>query len=157
MPEMSAGDDLILKNRLSRLRLEELVQGISDSELNLLVFPGWSVAVVLGHLAVWDFRALELLRRWKVEGVSASPVDMENFNLSLLPVLQALPARSAAELALEAAQAVNHELESASTELISSLRELESKFRLDRSLHRDQHIRQIEAALGRQACPGEKN
>lgn len=62
-------------NTKGRERLCTLVSRRTDEELELQAGDGWTVAAILAHLAFWDNRALELIRRWKNVGVGRSPID----------------------------------------------------------------------------------
>ncbi|MBT8367814.1 MAG: hypothetical protein KJP23_24235, partial [Deltaproteobacteria bacterium] len=59
----------------------------------------------------------------------------------------AIPPRKAANLAVSSAEAIDHELEEASTELINDIVALGEPFRLYRSIHRKQHLDEIEEFL----------
>jgi len=123
-----------------------MFHAMADEELGYYMDQGWTVAAVLAHLAFWDQRACSLLRRWKENGVSPSPIDIDNVNEALLPILLALPPRQAAELAITAAEAVDGELSNASSELVMAI-EAQGKFRLRRSEHRQEHLDQIGRSL----------
>jgi len=68
-------------------------------------------------------------------------------NDSILPLWLALPPRSAANLAVTSAEAIDREFEEAPSELISDIQKLEEKFRLYRSIHRKMHLDEIEKVL----------
>lgn len=137
----------VAENRQSRERLRSLVARLTDEGLQAVLPNGWRVHEALGHLAFWDQRALVLVRRWMSDGIGPSPIDIEATNLALLPILRALPPRAAAVLAVEAAQAIDAELEHAPADLISAIEGLGGKFRLRRSEHRCEHLAEIEALL----------
>jgi hypothetical protein len=59
----------------------------------------------------------------------------------------AIPPRKAANLAISSAEAIDRELAQASTELINEIVGLGEKFRLYRSIHRKQHLDEIEEFL----------
>lgn len=143
--------DWIHANRRSYQRLEQLVERLSSEQYQHILPGGWSVAALLGHLAFWDFRALALIQRWQVRGIAPSPVDIEDINAAVKPILSALDGPTAASLAVQAAEAIDQALEAAEPELIAAIEGLGGKFRLDRSLHRDEHLDQIEAVLAREA------
>jgi hypothetical protein len=140
-------------NTRGRERLRALVAKLSDQELALQVGAGWTVAALLAHLAFWDYRVLVLLQRWRKAGVGPSPIDVDGVNDAMKPLCLALPGREAASLAVEAAEAVDAELESLPEELMAGIGALvqQGKFRLDRSIHRNEHLDQIEAALANSA------
>ena len=128
-------------------RLRRLVERITDMELGLPLGEGWTIASALAHLAFWDQRALVLVRKWKGSGVAPSPVDDDVTNDSILPLCLAIPPRTAANLALAAAESIDRELEEAGDGLIGDIRQLGARFRLYRCDHRKDHLDQIEASL----------
>ena len=81
-------------------------------------------------------------------GVAPSPIeDIDVTNDSLLPLLLALPPRTAANLAISSAEAIDRELEESPSDLISAIENLGERFRLYRSEHRKLHLDQIEEFL----------
>ena len=130
---------------LERLRL--LVDRLTDEELILPIGNGWTIAVALAHLAFWDQLALFLMRKWKKDGVEPSLVDFDVINDALLTLWLAISPRKAAHLAISSAEAIDHELEEASAELINDIFSLGENFRLYRSIHRKQHLDEIEEFL----------
>lgn len=109
------------------------------------------MAAALAHLAFWDHRAAVLLRRWRADGVGPSPVDADAVNDALSPLLAAIPPHQAAHLALAAAEAVDREVESFPESWVDQVAASASSFRLRRATHREEHLDQIERALGRSA------
>ena len=137
----------VTENAQQRNRLRLLVDRLTDEELCLPMESGWTVAVALAHLAYWDQRSLMLMRKWQREGVKLLPIDIGVTNDSLLPLLLAIPPRTAARLAVSAAEAIDRELENASSELITAIEALGEDFRLYRSIHRKLHLDEIEGIL----------
>jgi hypothetical protein len=138
---------LVAENAREREKLRLLVERLTVEELRLPMYDGWTIAVVLGHLAYWDQRSLMLIRKWDREGVAPSAIDIDVTHDSLLPLLLAIPPRTAAELAVSAAEAIDRELEEASSELIAAIEKLGEKFRLYRCIHRKLHLDEIEELL----------
>jgi hypothetical protein len=141
----------VAENAKARERLGSLVVRITDEELNLPLGNGWTIAVALAHLAFWDQRSLVLMRKWKQSGVELSPIDIDVTNDSLLPLWRAIPPRATADLAVSSAEAIDRELEEASSDLIDAIESLGEKFRLYRSIHRRLHLDEIEEALAKAA------
>ncbi len=139
----------ISENARGRERLRNLVNNITDEELTTTLYEeGWTVAVALAHLAFWDKRRLVLVRRWKQEGVTPTPIVDENLiNDTLVPFLLAIPPRKTAELATLMAETLDHELEEASPDLIAAIDALGDRHALNRSIHRKMHLDDIEALL----------
>ncbi len=133
-------------------RLKNLVSRLSDEQLALPAGGGWTVAALLGHLAFYDYRAWLLVLHWKKAGVGPSPMDPDNINDSMKPLLLAIPGREAARLAVEAAEAVDAEVANLPESLKPEVEALvqAGRFRTDRSLHRNEHVEQIERALREQ-------
>lgn len=138
----------VVENANERERLRNLVNKITDEELVLtLNVEGWTVAVALAHLAFWDERRLVLLRKWKQKGIMPSPYDEDIINDALIPFLLAIPPRKAAELSVLTAEALDHELEETSPELIVAIEALGDRHALNRSIHRKMHLDEIETLL----------
>lgn len=139
------------QNVESRQRLEALVRKLSDADLARTTDYGWTVAGLLAHLAFWDHRMSVILKRWQTEGLDASEIDSTAVNDALREICHALEPRTAAQLALAAAQKIDAELEMLSAEYVKQLEEhaaaSHTQFRLNRSLHRASHVDDIEALL----------
>ena len=136
-------------NAKGRERLQALVSRLNDEELAQPAGDGWTNAAILAHLAFWDYRALVLIERWKKTGVGASPIDADGINDAMKALCLAIPAREAANLAVKAAEAVDAELENLPEELRAEIDMLvqEGKFRINRAIHRNAHVDQIEERL----------
>jgi hypothetical protein len=137
----------VVENSGERKRLQKLVERITDEELSLPMWEGWTFAAAFAHLAFWDQRALVLMQKWKKTGVAPSPIDDDITNDALLPLCLVIPPRVAASLAVTAAAAIDLELEKASDNLITDIGKLGDRFRLYRSDHRKVHLDQIENLL----------
>ena len=137
----------VAENAQERGRLISLVSRLTDEELSLPLGNGWTIAAALAHLAFWDQRSLFLMRKWKKSGVELSPIDIDLTNDSLLSLWLALPPRTAANLAVSSAEAIDRALEEASSDLIAAIEGLGEKFRTYRSIHRKLHLDEIEELL----------
>lgn len=141
------------QNHASRLRLETLVRGLSDEELARSTDYGWTVAGLLAHLAFWDHRMSVILKRWQEEGLDESPIDSGVVNDALREICHALEPRTAAQLAVTAAQKIDAELDELSAERVAEIEAhtaaTSTQFRMNRSLHRESHLKDIEALLKR--------
>jgi len=138
----------IEENAQQREKLRTLLSRLNDRDLTHPLYADWTVAGILGHLAFWDYRALVLIRRWKQTGVKEpSAMDVHAINDAMRPLLHAIPPRQAAEIVLEAAAAVDTEIEGLSPDLIAQIEAIGSSFRLNRGIHRLEHIDQIQSAL----------
>ena len=139
------------QNAESRRRLEKLVRGLSQQELARSTDYGWTVAALLAHLAFWDHRVLNILKRWTEEGLDPSPIDSGVVNDSLRVICHALDPRTAVELSVSSAQAVDAELDRLTPERVRQFEEhaaaTDTQFRMNRALHRDGHLNDIEALV----------
>jgi hypothetical protein len=141
------------QNADSRRRLESLVRGLSDEDLARTTDYGWTVAALLAHLAFWDHRMSVILHRWQEQGLDESPIDSMAVNDSLKVICHALEPRTAAGLAVSAAQEVDAEFDTLSDEFFRQIEQhseaTSTQFRMNRSLHRDGHLNDIDALLQR--------
>jgi hypothetical protein len=139
------------QNTESRRHLEALARELSDEDLSRSTDYGWTVAALLAHLAFWDQRMLMILRRWMTEGFDDSPIDSAVVNDSLRVICHALEPRTAVELCLSSAEAVDAEFDRLTPELVKQMEEhaavTHTQFRMNRALHRDGHVKDIEALL----------
>ena len=139
------------QNAQSRRRLETLVHRLSDEDLSRSTDYGWTVAALLAHLAFWDQRVLVILRRWLEQGFDPSLIDSAAVNDSLRVICHALEPRTAVELCLSYAEAVDAEFDGLTADLTKQLEEhaaaTETQFRMNRALHRNAHLNDIEALL----------
>jgi len=109
---------------------------------------GWTVAVALVHLAFWDQRQVTLLRRYLQEGVKPTSLDAFAVNEPLAIVSRTISATDAVKLALDAAEAIDLELEKLTPVQFEELMKLGLERNLRRSLHRKDHLDKIEKVLG---------
>lgn len=138
----------VKENDESRQRLEGLVRGLSPEDLARTTPHGWTVSALLAHLAFWDQRVLVLLRRWKKQGVDPSPIDADAVNDSLKPLCLALEPRSITALCLSSAKEADAEIEAVSAELLKAIQATAgTQFRLNRAIHRNGHLDDIELLL----------
>jgi hypothetical protein len=138
----------VVENKLSRERLGKLVKVIKDEELTLTLYAeGWTVAAALAHLAFWDQRRLLLVRKWKKNGITPSPIDEDLINDTLVPFFLALPPRKTAGLSLSVAQELDRELEALPAGLVEEINKLGDRHALNRGIHRKMHLDDIEKRL----------
>jgi hypothetical protein len=138
----------VTENKKARERLIKLVKNISDKELQLVIYKeGWTIAVVLGHLAFWDERRRVILKLWEREGVSKTPYIADVVNDALIPILLAIPPRKAAELAVAAAEKIDKDLEDLKPEMLKAVEALKEPMIFDRAHHRNMHLDEIDTFL----------
>jgi hypothetical protein len=141
----------VQENDESRRKLETLVRSLSDQELALRTPYDWTVAALLAHLAFWDQRMVAILRRWKESGFDPSPIDSAAVNGALKAICHAVEPRLAIELCLASAEAVDAELAALTPDLVKQIEAhaeaTSTQFRMNRSLHRNDHLKDIELLL----------
>ena len=139
------------QNANSRRRLAGLTQTLTDEDLARSTDYGWTVAALLAHLAFWDHRMSAILRRWQEEGLDASPNDMMVLNEALQVICHAVEPGAAIGLAIAAAEKIDAELDVLTAERTKEIEAhaaaTETQFRMNRSLHRDGHLDDIEKLL----------
>jgi hypothetical protein len=143
---MSPDRTFIERNRASTQRIRELVSCLTDEQLLHSVGEHWTVATALAHLAFWDRRTLDLLDRTERDGkLSAPEIDVSVNDLSL-PFWASMPPRISAQIAIEAAEALDKRLESFPPTLLEEVRAARERW-VERSLHRNDHLDEVDAAL----------
>jgi hypothetical protein len=148
------GDAITIENNRERERMIALIGRLSNDDLCRDAGGGWTVSVIFAHLAFWDQWTRFRIRKWKQEGFVASPIDFDVINDSLLPLFKTIPPREAANLAITAAEAIDHEIEQLPVSLIDAIDAMGDKRRIRRSMHRNMHLDQIEAILSKSILGG---
>jgi DinB family protein len=150
---MSSEEPYVAENRRELDRMRSIVEGLSDEDLRRPVNASWTVAAVLGHIAFWDGRALALIEKLS-RGVSFTPSDDEPEDVDWIndasrPLIHAIPAGDAAQLALRIAEETDGRIASLSPELAAQAWPLnpESPLNLSRADHRGEHLDEVEASL----------
>jgi hypothetical protein len=150
---MSSEPPHVAENRRELDRMRSLVDRLTEEDLRRPVNESWTVAAVLGHLALWDGRALALLEKLsRGEPFTPSddePEDVDWINDASRPLIHAIPAGDAARLALQIAQETNRRIESLAPELAARAwpTDPQSPLNLSRAGHRGEHLDEIEASL----------
>ena len=150
---MAMDRSFIEQNRASTERIRRLVSKLSDQQLQHPVGEHWTVAIALTHLAFWDQRVLFILDKTEREG-KLSAFELDAFELDVitndisLPFWTAIPPREAARLAIETAEKVDKRLEEFSPKLLEEIYNYNKSF-VVRSLHRAEHLDEVDEALKR--------
>jgi len=147
---MSADRTFIARNDATRSRLRVLVARLSDADLARPMPAGWTVAAVLGHLAFWDQRILALLERWEQSSVAPPATkeeDVDWINDATKPLLLALHPRRAAEVTVAIAEAVDARVAALPDDLLARNKAAGSPLSMTRSVHREEHLDEIERVL----------
>ncbi len=143
---MAVDRSFIELNRTSTNRIRDLMNRLSDSEMQTRVGEHWTIAIVFAHLAFLDRRALYVLDATERAGKVINP-DYDIFvNDLALPLWAAIPPREAARICLETAETVDKRLETYPPDLLELIR-AERKRYLFRAYHRNEHLDEAEAAL----------
>jgi len=147
---MSSHRSHVTDNATQLARLRALVARASDADLSRAMPDGWTVASVLGHVAFWDQRALILIERWRRDAADAPGpiVDVDWINDASKPLALAIPPRRAAELAVAAAEAVDHVVSGLPDDFVARNAAAAHPISLDRAAHRREHLDEIEHVLG---------
>ncbi len=143
---MSVDSDVLKNNADQLTRLEALVERGVDYSCDL--GDGWTVAVAMAHMAFWDRRAVGLLKLWDGEGLLPDSVYEDLLNNVLLAEWQAIAPEQSAQLAIEAARAVNAAVRALDGDKAAAIAMIGNNFMLARGEHRREHLDQIEQALG---------
>ncbi len=145
---MTPDRSFIERNRASTNRIRGMAARLSDEEMRLPVGEHWTVSIVLAHLAFWDRRVMDILEKTEREGkLFISEIDILVNDLSL-PLWAAIPPREAARIAIETADTVDKRLESIPPDLLEEIYAYNKRW-VERSLHRDEHLDEADAALKR--------
>lgn len=137
----------VADNTTQRRRLIQVTARLSESDLTRPVSGGWSVATKLAHLAFWDSYYLVQLEAWERTGMTSAPADVDAVNHAVRTLSEAIPPGAAARLAWAAAEAIDQKLERLSAELVTAIEAAGRVRILRRSMHRQEHLDQIEAVL----------
>lgn len=136
------------RNRASRERIRKFAS-LSDERLRTPVGEHWTVAIVLAHLAFWDRRAMLVLNRTEQDGKLYVPeINSDVANDLSLPLWAAIPPQEAGRLAIESAEALDQRLETYPPDLLEKVFKYNERW-VERSIHRDTHLDEAEAALNR--------
>lgn len=135
------------RNRRQTRRLREL-RRLSDEDLRLPVGEHWTVAIALAHIQYWDGRAVGALEAWRRHDLPLTLwTDGEGvINDVLLPVWSELPPREALEQAIRTAKVLDDMVEDLSPEEAEAVAGRRYRV-LDRSMHRGEHLDEVDAAL----------
>lgn len=145
---MSAHDE---SNGRSRERMAELGARLDRDTLGGPLGEHWTVAIGFLHLAFWDRFVVERWRHAAANGLSIPP-PIEDYaedrvNDTLTQLLRRVPVEEAVPEALEAAQTVEDVISELSTEAIEAVLRAGGPRLLDRSIHRAEHLDEIEAVI----------
>ena len=140
----------IQRNAATRQKLHDLVENLDAETLTRPMDEDWTIAAVMAHLAFWDEWNFVRWRKYRETGEIAAVSSMaaiDMINESALPAQRALDPHQAVALALETAEAGDRYIEDLPDDLIAFALSDNRNIYVDRSIHRDQHIPDIERVL----------
>ncbi len=138
---------IIIENENATKRLEQLVNKLTDCELSHPMAAGWTVSSVLAHLAFWDIRAATLINKWKQSGVEYSSLDTDVINEVTRVIFNGLSPRVAANITIENARILDRLIRDLDPEFIEKIKTDGRNVRLERFIHREEHMDEIEKVL----------
>ncbi|MGH7413681.1 MAG: DinB family protein [Candidatus Rokuibacteriota bacterium] len=149
---MATDRSYMAENQTQLTRLRTLVDRLGDRELSRPLEAGWTVAGVLAHLAFWDYRVVTLLDAWGADGRGTPPPAYEEAAVNWIndagkPLCLALPPRTAARLAVEAAVAADERVGALADAVLAANAAAGSPIGVRRAEHRREHLDEIERAL----------
>jgi len=144
---MPVSPALAESNRTQTERLRRLVQRATPAQLATRLPNGWTVAVVLAHLAFWDRQRFCLVRRWAAGDFRTGAYDGDVFNDAMQPLLELIPPPQAGAAAVRAAEALDALLLEVPDDIIAATLARPDAPQLDRGAHRKHHLDQVEKVL----------
>ncbi|MGO9309194.1 MAG: hypothetical protein ACLQDL_09245 [Spirochaetia bacterium] len=142
------GNAYTAQNSAWREKLISQTKRMSDEDLGRQAGgSGWTVGGLLGHMAFYDLRSVVILQRWKKTGIVPSPLDIDIVNDAARPLFNAVVPAEMKRLAVDAAVAVDAEIDALDPDFLSRVETEGKPFRLNRAAHRQHHLDQIEKAL----------
>ncbi len=139
-------DNVSAQNSQSTERLAALVARLGADDLARSLGGGWTVGFALAHLAFWDARHVAALQRFAAG--DGFPSEDYAANAALELIAGAFNPATVAEAALSAARQLDAVVDSLSATQRSELEEASLTYAIARAPHRDEHIQQIEGAMG---------
>ena len=136
------------QNESSRKELAEFITQLSDEQLTQIMPADWSVSAVLAHLAFWDLRALNLIKKWQSEGITPSAIDTDLVNEVSRPLLLAISPRKAVALVLSCAEEIDNAIDALNPGFLADVEENGKTVHLNRAQHRLMHLTEIKKELG---------
>ena len=143
---MAQIDDIHASNANSTERLAALVARLTPQDLTHSLGGNWTVAFALAHLAFWDARQVAALQRFT--SGEAFPTEDYATNATLETIAHTFDPSTIGQAAVNAAQQLDATISSLTPEQLHDLRQAGLSYATERAPHRDEHLQQIERALG---------
>ena len=143
---MPAPDSMSANNSQSTERLARLVARLSADDLSRSLGGSWTVGFALAHLAFWDARQVAALQR--LARGEAFPSEDLATNAALEAIAATFNPATIGQVAVSAARQLDAVVDALTAEQVDALANSGKSYAIDRAPHREEHIRQIEEALG---------
>lgn len=148
-----AGD--LKQNATALAHLRHVLDRLSTEDLDRSLGGNWTVKTALGHLAFWDRRQAATLRHHLETGAplgSGGPPALEDsddvVNVAVAALANAGDRERIRIEVVEAAAAIDELLEATDAELLEPVVAGGHAYLVERWVHREEHIEQIELGLG---------
>lgn len=133
-------------NSESTQRMCALVARLSADDVSRDLGDGWTVGFALAHLAFWDARQVAALQQYaRGDGF---PTEDYATNAALEGIAAAFDLSTVGQAAIKAARELDETVDSLTAEQIDGLRDAGLAYAIERAPHREEHLQQIEEALG---------
>jgi hypothetical protein len=146
---MDDASSVVARNARSRERLRATLSRLTEADFARPIGHGWTVGACLAHLAYWDRQNRVRLLRWEElgpAGIRVPQTAADSINDILLPEwLGATPKAVTAEV-IEAAESLDEVIAALSPEVARAAFAVRPRS-VDRSLHRGEHLDEVERAL----------
>jgi hypothetical protein len=139
-------NDIFQANKKSTDRLRKLIANISEKELSIKVGGEWNILLTLAHIAFWDQRSLYVLESAKKNNKLYAPYFDDQLNDILPPILSLIPPQIILKYTISVSEKLDTELENCTKDLLKEIKEVNNRL-LDRSIHRNLHLDEIESVL----------
>jgi uncharacterized damage-inducible protein DinB len=133
-------------NRKSTERMRQIIQGLSEKGLSQTTANHWTIAMTLAHLAFWDQRVIHVIESAKKNNELHAPLFDDQLNDILAPILAVLPLADSARLAIHTAETLDQMLEECPAWIEDQMMLANNRL-VERSLHRNDHLDEIEASI----------
>jgi hypothetical protein len=140
--------DYCTENDLERERLFKMLDRLRLTDLQRTLPNGWTVAVLLTHLAFWDRYTAAMIVEWDVKGFYAPATQYEALNVAVEKMSHTIPPAMLAGWVRECAEQADEAAADARSALIATIEAAGEMDSLRRWVHRRHHLDQLEALLG---------
>jgi len=135
------------RNDAARTRLATLIARLSPQDLDHPLGDGWTVKAALLHLAFWDRYAAAVAQQWQRTGIVATGVEDAYINLAALDDWLAATPEYALREVVRAAALADRTAAAVGDALHADLDAHGETWVCERSVHRAEHLEQIERLL----------